>query len=68
MAIACRRLTPTTDDRLRRHLAAAISECCNYHHNRVAFGDADAVAPLVKYLRSDDAAVHQVRYSGCLES
>jgi len=53
------RLTPTTDDRLRRHLAAAISECCTWGGNRIAFGDAEAVAPLVKYLRSMDSAVHQ---------
>lgn len=53
------RLTPTTDDRLRRHLASAISECCTWGSNRVAFGEADAVAPLVKYLKSADSSVHQ---------
>merc|ERR1712146_638220 len=42
------RLTPTTDDRLRRHLASAIAQCCTWGSNRVAFGEADAVAPLVK--------------------
>lgn len=53
------RLTPTTDDRLRRHLAAAISQCSVWGQNRVSFGEADAVAPLVKYLRSEDEQVHR---------
>jgi len=53
------RLTPTTDDRLRRHLAAAISQCSVWGANRVSFGEADAVAPLVKYLRSADEQVHR---------
>jgi hypothetical protein len=53
------RLTPTTDDRLRRHLAAAISQCSVWGANRVSFGEADAVAPLVKYLRSTDEQVHR---------
>lgn len=53
------RLTPTTDDRLRRHLSSAISQCCTWGANRIAFGEADAVAPLVKYLRSQDEHVHR---------
>jgi len=53
------RLTPTTDDRLRRHLSSAISQCCTWGANRIAFGEADAVAPLVKYLRSADEHVHR---------
>jgi len=53
------RLTPTTDDRLRRHLSSAISQCCTWGANRIAFGEADAVAPLVKYLRSTDEHVHR---------
>jgi len=48
-----------TDDKLRRHLAEAIARCCNWGNNRAAFGQHDAVAPLVKYLRSTDQAVHR---------
>ncbi|XP_018414241.1 PREDICTED: armadillo repeat-containing protein 4 [Nanorana parkeri] len=52
-------LANTTDDKLRRHLAEAISRCCTWGHNRVAFGEANAVAPLVRYLKSDDPSVHR---------
>ncbi|XP_056375360.1 outer dynein arm-docking complex subunit 2 isoform X1 [Hyla sarda] len=52
-------LANTTDDKLRRHLANAISRCCTWGNNRVAFGEANAVAPLVRYLKSSDPAVHQ---------
>ncbi|XP_063306867.1 outer dynein arm-docking complex subunit 2 [Pelobates fuscus] len=52
-------LTNTTDDKLRRHLAEAISRCCTWGTNRVAFGDANAVAPLVRYLKSSDPLVHR---------
>ena len=48
-----------TDDKLRRHLAEAVARCCNWGNNRVAFGEAGAVAPLVKYLRSSDVVVHR---------
>ena len=48
-----------TDDKLRRHLAEAIARCCNWGNNRVAFGEAGAVAPLVKYLKSCDMNVHR---------
>lgn len=51
--------SPQTDDRLRRHLAEAVSQCCMWGSNRAAFGEAGAVAPLVRYLKSKDAAVHQ---------
>ena len=47
------------DDRLRRHLAEAIARCCNWGNNRVAFGDENAVAPLVHYLKSTDVAVNR---------
>ena len=50
---------PQTDDKLRRHLAEAISRCCNWGNNRVAFGQEEAVAPLVRYLKSQDLAVHR---------
>jgi len=53
------RLVGTTDDRLRSHLADAICECCSWGHNRVAFGETFAVAPLVKYLTSEDILVHE---------
>ncbi|KAM4705973.1 outer dynein arm-docking complex subunit 2 isoform 2-T2 [Rhinophrynus dorsalis] len=52
-------LANTTDDKLRRHLAEAIACCCMWGNNRVAFGDANAVAPLVHYLKSNDPFVHQ---------
>ncbi|KAG9340125.1 hypothetical protein JZ751_022051, partial [Albula glossodonta] len=46
---------PDADDRLRRHLAEAIARCCMWGSNKVSFGEAGAVAPLVRYLRSKDA-------------
>ncbi|KAM8967234.1 outer dynein arm-docking complex subunit 2 isoform 2-T2 [Pelodytes ibericus] len=52
-------LANTTDDKLRRHLAEAISRCCMWGNNRVAFGEANAVAPLVRYLKSNDPLVHR---------
>ncbi|OCT73927.1 hypothetical protein XELAEV_18032888mg [Xenopus laevis] len=52
-------LANTTDDKLRRHLAEAISRCCMWGNNRVAFGESKAVAPLVHYLKSSDPLVHQ---------
>ncbi|CAH1249076.1 ARMC4 [Branchiostoma lanceolatum] len=53
------KLTNTTDDKLRRHLAEAIARCCMWGNNRVAFGEANAVAPLVRYLKSPDESVHR---------
>ncbi|XP_066573997.1 outer dynein arm-docking complex subunit 2 [Amia ocellicauda] len=53
------KLTNTTDDKLRRHLAEAIARCCMWGTNRVSFGEAGAVAPLVRYLKSRDIAVHR---------
>ncbi|XP_065098884.1 outer dynein arm-docking complex subunit 2 [Paramisgurnus dabryanus] len=50
-------LTNTVDDKLRRHLAEAIAHCCTWGNNCVLFGN--AVAPLVRYLRSKDPSVHQ---------
>ncbi|XP_072290434.1 outer dynein arm-docking complex subunit 2-like [Eucyclogobius newberryi] len=52
-------LTSTTDERLRRHLAEAIAYCCVWSQNRAAFGNAGAVAPLVRYVKSDNGAVHE---------
>ena len=48
-----------TEDILRRYLAEAIAECCKWGNNRQAFGDNQAVAPLVKYLKSSDPNVHR---------
>ncbi|RKO94469.1 armadillo-type protein [Blyttiomyces helicus] len=53
------KLTNTRNDKLRKHLAEAIARCCHWGNNRVAFGTAGAVAPLVKYLRSPDDQVHR---------
>ncbi|KAF3703394.1 Armadillo repeat-containing protein 4 [Channa argus] len=53
------KLTNTSDDRLRCHLAEAIGHCCTWGGNRTSFGDAGAVAPLVHYLKSKDSAVQQ---------
>lgn len=47
------------NDKLRRHLAEAISRCCMWGRNRVAFGEHKAVAPLVRYLKSSDTSVHR---------
>jgi hypothetical protein len=53
------KLANTKNDKLRRHLAEAIARCCHWGNNRVAFGSANAVAPLVKYLKSNDPEVHK---------
>lgn len=53
------KLTNTTDDRLRHHLAEAIARCCTWGNNRVSFGKAGAVAPLVRYLKSNNSDVHR---------
>lgn len=47
------------NDKLRRHLAEAICCCCMWGRNRVAFGEHKAVAPLVRYLKSNDTNVHR---------
>lgn len=47
------------EDILRRYLAEAIAECCKWGNNRQAFGENQAVAPLVKYLKSSDPNVHR---------
>ncbi|XP_008590786.1 PREDICTED: armadillo repeat-containing protein 4-like, partial [Galeopterus variegatus] len=53
------KLANTNNDKLRRHLAEAISRCCMWGRNREAFGEHKAVAPLVRYLRSTDTNVHR---------
>ncbi|XP_023488011.1 outer dynein arm-docking complex subunit 2 isoform X1 [Equus caballus] len=53
------KLANTNSDKLRHHLAEAISHCCMWGRNRVAFGEHNAVAPLVRYLKSNDTNVHR---------
>ncbi|KAJ1504613.1 Armadillo repeat-containing protein 4, partial [Coelomomyces lativittatus] len=53
------KLTLTKHDRLRKNLSEAIARCCHWGNNRIAFGTAGAVAPLVKYLKSPDPEVHR---------
>ncbi|TFK11950.1 histone deacetylase 10 [Platysternon megacephalum] len=53
------KLANTNNDKLRHHLAEAISRCCMWGSNRIAFGETKAVAPLVRYLKSNDTAVHR---------
>ena len=38
---------------------AILNRCCTWRNNRVAFGEAKAVAPLVTYLFSPDPLVHR---------
>lgn len=51
-------LTNTTDDTLRKFLTEAIAQCCKWGENRKLFGINNAVAPLVKYLKSSNSDVH----------
>jgi len=53
------KLTNTRNASLRQSLADAIARCCAYGNNKVTFGTAGAVAPLVKYLKSNDTRVHK---------
>nr|XP_009677915.1 PREDICTED: armadillo repeat-containing protein 4 isoform X4 [Struthio camelus australis] len=53
------KLANTNNDKLRRHLAEAVSHCCMWGSNRVTFGETKAVAPLVRYLKSNDPSVHR---------
>ncbi|KFO84694.1 Armadillo repeat-containing protein 4, partial [Buceros rhinoceros silvestris] len=53
------KLANTNNDKLRRHLAEAISHCCMWGSNRVTFGETKAVASLVRYLKSNDPSVHR---------
>ncbi|KAM6216192.1 outer dynein arm-docking complex subunit 2 [Rhynchocyon petersi] len=53
------KLANTNNDKLRHHLAEAVSRCCMWGRNRVTFGENKAVAPLVRYLRSEDTNVHR---------
>ncbi|NXA15491.1 ARMC4 protein, partial [Sapayoa aenigma] len=53
------KLANTNDNKLKRHLAEAISNCCMWGSNRVAFGETKAVAPLVRYLKSNDPSIHR---------
>ncbi|CAH8507456.1 unnamed protein product [Schistosoma intercalatum] len=53
------RLTHTKDDRLRCPLTDAIAKCCTWGTNRIDFGRAGAVIPIVRYLKSSDPNVHR---------
>ncbi|KFV53673.1 Armadillo repeat-containing protein 4, partial [Tyto alba] len=53
------KLANTNNDKLRCHLAEAISHCCMWGSNRIVFGETKAVAPLVRYLKSKDPSVHR---------
>ena len=59
MLFICWLLAFQTDDKLRHHLAEAIARCCTWGNNRVSFGQAGAVAPLVRYLKSRNLDVHR---------
>ncbi|NXN96792.1 ARMC4 protein, partial [Rhinopomastus cyanomelas] len=51
------KLTKTSNNKLRLHLAEAICQCCMWGSNRVTFGESKAVVPLVHYLKSKDPSV-----------
>nr|XP_031300415.1 armadillo repeat-containing protein 4 isoform X3 [Camelus dromedarius] len=53
------KIANTTNDKLRQHLAEAISRCCMWGRNREAFGEHRAVGLLVRYLKSNDTNVHR---------
>lgn len=55
------------EDKLRRYLAEAIACCCTWGSNCVSFGEAGAVAPLVRYLYSKDPSVHQATAQALFE-
>lgn len=40
-------------------MAEAIARCCAWGNNRVSFGQAGAVPPLVRYLKSNNSDVHR---------
>jgi len=53
------RLATTKNDKLRRNLADAIGQCCNWENNRKSFGEHKSVNPLVGYLKSTSLDVHR---------
>ncbi|NWR88282.1 ARMC4 protein, partial [Furnarius figulus] len=53
------KLANTNDSKLQRHLADAISYCCMWGSNRATFGELKAVAPLVRYTKSNDPSVQR---------
>ena len=52
------KLSSTTDDHLRRYLSEAVAQCSMWGNNCKTFGEAGCVAPLVRYLKSPEEAVH----------
>ncbi|KAJ7395878.1 hypothetical protein BTVI_150843 [Pitangus sulphuratus] len=53
------KLTNTNDNKLKRHLAEAICNCCMWGSNRAAFGEHKAVGPLVRYMKARDPSVQR---------
>ncbi|NXK93386.1 ARMC4 protein, partial [Formicarius rufipectus] len=53
------KLANTNDNKLKRHLADAVSSCCMWGSNRATFGELKAVAPLVRYMKSNDPSVQR---------
>ncbi|XP_050169674.1 outer dynein arm-docking complex subunit 2 [Myiozetetes cayanensis] len=53
------KLTNTNDNKLKRHLAEAICNCCMWGSNRAAFGEHKAVGHLVRYMKARDPSVQR---------
>lgn len=49
----------TTDDSLRKNLAAAIASCATFGNNTQELGRLRTVTPIVSYMTSDDPEVHR---------
>ncbi|XP_005180225.2 armadillo repeat-containing protein gudu [Musca domestica] len=52
-------LVNTTEDLLRKNLAAAIASCATYGNNTQELGRLRTVTPIVSYMTSDDPEVHR---------
>ena len=48
---------------MRKNLTEAIAQCCKWGKNRELFGRHNAVAPLVKYLKSSNFLTKHLRIS-----
>ncbi|NWS14456.1 ARMC4 protein, partial [Pachyramphus minor] len=53
------KLANTNDNKLKRHLAEAVCNCCMWGSNRAAFGEYKAVGPLVRYMKANDPSVQR---------
>lgn len=49
----------TTEDLLRKNLAAAIASCATFGNNTQELGRLRTVTPIVSYMTSDDPEVHR---------